>query len=133
MEQQERNLKIQLLHEDKNKALSELYQIIFQESRNYNDFQWVIGDFFNSHVGSYIPEKVAKDILSEIKRINERADTNAPPINDEELEHDEEQWEDYFKSLPYDDEIRIEHDVKNMTFTFTLRIKDLIRDNLNEL
>jgi len=48
-----------------------------------------------------------------------------------EMEHWEEQFEEYYKSLPYEEQV--ETDAKNMTQAFKRRIKHRMREKINAL
>jgi hypothetical protein len=132
IEQNEKNLKLQLLHDDRNKALAELFKIIDREYKSYFDFQSAVESFLGSLSGAFIPSEIAKDIRGEFLKIGGKLDSIGPPKPSEaEEEHWEKQFEKYYQSLPYEDRVGME--VKNMTQAFKSKIKERIRENINAM
>jgi len=132
MEQNEKNLKLQLLHDDRNKALAELFKIIDTEYKSYFDFEKAVETFLGSLSGAFIPSEIAKDIRGEFLKIGGKLDSiGPPPMSEAEEEHWEKQFEEYYESLPAED--RVEMEVKNMTQAFKSKIKERIKENINAM
>ena len=129
IEQNEKNLKLQLIHDDRNKALAELFKIIDREYKSYFDFESAVECFLDSLSGAFIPSEIAKDIRGEFLKIDGKLESIGPPeMSEAEEEHWEKQFEEYYKKLPYEN--KVEMDVKNMTQAFKLRIKERIREKI---
>jgi len=132
LDQNERNLKLQLIHDDRNKALAELYSIMDRKYKSFFEFQSAVESFLNGVSGAFIPSEIARDIRGEFLKIGAELDKIGPPEpSPEEEEHWEEQFEEYYRRLPVEE--RIEEDVRNMTRAFKSQIKEKIRKKISTL
>lgn len=130
--QNEKNLKLQLLHDDRNKALSELFKIIDKQYKSYFDFEKAIETFLASLSGAFIPSETAKFVRGEFLKIGGKLASIGPPeLSEAEEEHWEKEFEEYYKRLP--EEERVELEVKNMTQAFKANLKERIRKHISAM
>jgi hypothetical protein len=132
LEQNERNLKLQLTHDDRNKAFAELFRLMDRKYKSYFEFQSAVESFLNSLSGALIPSEIARDIRQEFLKIGAKLDEIGPPEpSPEEEEHWERQFEEYYESLPIEE--RVETEAKNMTQAFKSAIKEQIRKKMSTI
>ena len=130
--QDEKNLKLQLLHDDKTKALTKLFEIGDEKYEKDYQFLNVLRDFLNGPLGGFIPSQTAKELNEELKVIDELADSLGPPEPSEaEDEYYEQQMEEYYKTLPPDEQI--EHEIKNRISALKSNIKKTVLKDMTEI
>ena len=76
LDQADKNLKTQLLYEDKKQALMNLQKII-DETKSFK-LKNKINTFLHSFEGNYIPNEVIRNIKNEIKELDEYYEQNSP-------------------------------------------------------
>lgn len=130
--QDEKNLKLQLLHDDRTEARKALYQVIDMKYESYRKFERGVQDFLQGVTGGLIPAKIADDVRAELTRLNKKLESIEPPEpSDAEVEHWDEDYAEFLASLPPEE--RVEYEVNSMAEAFKSRIKKVIREDMSEV
>lgn len=135
IEQTDKNLKSQLLYQDRKQALMNLQKII-DESENLYTLKQNLEVFSNSFERIYVPKGVLENIKSKLYGVEEFYDENTPYPSDH---MSDEKYDDYLNSIPDDpyenmDHIeRFDYDLKAKLNHFRISMKQIIDNNLKEV
>lgn len=77
IKQTDRNLKTQLIYEDKKRALLSLQKIV-DETRILKDLREKIGSFLNSFEGNFIPREVIDEVYVSLRKLEKFEDEKSP-------------------------------------------------------
>jgi|SRR3989338_791255 len=109
LRQSEKNLKIQLIHNDVNNAIRNLHRcVIHNKNKSFGDFEKDVNDYLDSYEGLLVPNNIRKLIKSNFSDLNKKSDDfysflKQPEPSDEEiLKHEEEVYEEKMSMEPHE-------------------------------
>ena len=131
LEQTEKNLKIQLLHEDRKKALRELFQILNTKHKTYSDFKKAIDPFLEGLSGAFLPQELLKELRKEIYDIDVflLVELGQGPSAEEEDQWMEEFYQQLEKMSP---EERAQFELEQRFSGLKSKMKALTRKHISE-
>jgi len=132
LEQADKNLKIQLLYEDKKKALMALEQIINES--NYKEIKEKMANFLLSFGGKYAPQEVVFEINKKICALEEFEDEHSPYPTGREPD-DEPYPFDYVDDfdLGMNEYDKYDYNLKIKTNDFKNSVKQIITNSLTKI
>lgn len=124
LEQSERNLMLQLLHQDQKRAIEELWSIIHSDVKNYSKMRERLSAFLDSVTGYYLPSDIQTTIRREIYDADRFLDKLAVEIGvAPPMEFDERDYEEWYKSLPPEELLALGESETYNRFKFQLKGK----------
>jgi hypothetical protein len=97
-------LRIQLLYEEKKKALRELHRLVEKKYATYSAFKLAILEFLGTLEADFLPEELRHAISSKINELDKFLQNSglvAPEPSNEEIDSWIKDYEDYRESLPF--------------------------------
>jgi|ACXJ01.1.fsa_nt_gi hypothetical protein len=135
MNQTDRNLKIQLIYEDKKQALDKLQKLAetVVTWRNFESYKKSIKQFFNSTQGTFVPKDVATDVLKHLNKLEEYEYKNDPTIDHSQDDKEPPEYEDYDLTEGMDIFQKYEHNLKDGIVSFEASVDKSVKSGLEEL
>ncbi len=138
LNQADKNLKTQLLYEDKKRVSKNLIQILENDKLRLFELSHETEALFNSFEGNFIPFEVVSTIRTGILELGEFEDENAPySDNNRMTDGDREYLESIAPKInPTEgmDDIEIfQYNFKNEMDSFRKNSKEVIKTNLNNI
>jgi len=108
-------LQLQLLHEDKKKALKELSLLVNKSYLYYDEFEKAVLSFFESFEADFLPVELKRAIKTEFDNLHkflQDSNLEPPPASENEINLWLKGYEEYFKNLPSEEQAKEEYKQK---------------------
>jgi hypothetical protein len=123
----EESLRVQLLYEEKRRALKELRHLVDQKYKTYPDFKQSVLSFLQTFESDFVPIELKNEIRSQIGELDKfLEDTGLAPGEPTEKEIDlwAEQYQEEIASLPV--ELQAEHEFEERLGSIKSSVRNLI-------
>ena len=138
LNQADKNLKTQLLYEDKKRVSKNLIQILENDKLRLFDLSRETEALFNSFEGNFLPFEVISAIRTGILELGEFEDENAPFSDNNRMTDGEREYLEFIApeinpTKGMDDIEIFQYNFKNEMDSFRNNSKEVIKTNLNNI
>lgn len=132
IKQTDRNLKTQLMYEDKKRALFGLQKIVDETSLGGSEER--INSFLNSPEGNFIPREVVDEVRGGLRKLKEFEEENAPYLTQDQLNEEvSNQYENYDPTEGMDEFEKFDYNFEQKFNSFKSSVKRSINEALKRI